>query len=296
VKNFQNLPKLLLPQTRRRQDSASIWVCEADYGSCYGSRYLVDNHFISLKSIPANERLKTQKKEQLSLFHLTEKKPAATRAGFTVTADAIKNFLRLNHDQLRCGRHRVANDVLKLNFVDMPAQLVLESCEEQGDWCYLAGWYDLGNRRIRLSDLLDAAARKKALLTGTPVENRIEELETLLSICLPDLLAITGIRQQFRTASTPEARRKLQTIISPFILRRTRGQVLSELPERSEDIRLCTLSPDQVTVYRQAVKQVKGTVDEFENEVLDDFTHILTTIMRLKQICNHLCLLQKCTD
>ncbi len=134
-------------------------------------------------------------------------------------------------------------------------------------------------------------------LTGTPVENNIRELETLLSLCLPELFSISRFRQQFKQVETGEQRKLLQRIVAPFILRRTRKQVLKELPECSEDIRLCELSPDQVAAYRQAVDQAKGVIDVLSGEeVLSDFSNILTTIIRLKQICNHLCQLEKCTD
>lgn len=134
-------------------------------------------------------------------------------------------------------------------------------------------------------------------LTGTPVENNIQELENLLTICLPDLFSVRAVHQLFKKAESPEQRKRVQGIAAPFILRRTRGQVLKELPECTQDIRLCELSPDQVAAYRQAVEQVKGvTRGILEGEPLADFTHILTTITRLKQICNHLCQLEGSTD
>lgn len=134
-------------------------------------------------------------------------------------------------------------------------------------------------------------------LTGTPVENNIQELATLLTICLPDLFSSRPVQQIFKNADTSEDRQRVQHIVAPFILRRTREQVLKELPALSEDIRLCELSEDQVTAYRQAVEQATEVVDELMGEdPLSNYTHILTTIIRLKQICNHLCQLEGCTD
>lgn len=134
-------------------------------------------------------------------------------------------------------------------------------------------------------------------LTGTPVENSIQEVENLLAICLPDIFNAGPIHQLFKDADTAEERQRIQRIIAPFILRRTRKQVLQELPECSEDIRFCELSEDQVGAYRQAVEQVTDAVEGLlDSEPVADFTHILTTIIRLKQICNHLCQLEGCTD
>lgn len=134
-------------------------------------------------------------------------------------------------------------------------------------------------------------------LTGTPVENNIQELETLLTFCLPDLFSSRPVQRIFKKAESSRDRQKVRRVASPFILRRTREQVLKELPALSEDIRLCKLSEDQVATYRQAVEQATTVVDELlDDKPLSDFTHILTMITRLKQICNHLCLLEQCTD
>lgn len=134
-------------------------------------------------------------------------------------------------------------------------------------------------------------------LSGTPIENSIEEVQTLLDLCFPGLFTSRPVRQIFKKNKTKKQRRLIRKIIHPFILRRTREQVLKELPARSEDIRLCELHADQVTPYRQAVEQAGKAINQLENNtVLPDFTHILTTIIRLKQICNHLCLLKGCTD
>jgi superfamily II DNA or RNA helicase len=134
-------------------------------------------------------------------------------------------------------------------------------------------------------------------LTGTPVENNIQEVENLLAICLPDIFNAGPVHQLFEEAETAEDRQRVQRLIAPFILRRTRKQVLQELPECSEDIRFCELSEDQVGAYRQAVTLATEAVEGLLNgEPIADFTHILTTIIRLKQICNHLCQLEGCTD
>ena len=134
-------------------------------------------------------------------------------------------------------------------------------------------------------------------LTGTPMENRTDELAALLSICLPDLFGIKAFAGMFTKKETPRQRTRLRTLVAPFLLRRTRKQVLPDLPACSEDIRLCTLSEEQVSAYSQAVQQVRGELTLLEKgERIEDFSHVLTTIIRLKQICNHLCQLERCTD
>jgi SNF2 family DNA or RNA helicase len=125
----------------------------------------------------------------------------------------------------------------------------------------------------------------------------VQELETLLGICLPQIFMAQPIKQQFKYARTKEQRQQLQKLVSPFILRRTREQVLTELPECSEDIRVCELSEDQIEAYREAAEQARMVVDEYlDTDKAAGFTTILVTITRLKQICNHLCQLQQSTD
>ncbi len=130
-------------------------------------------------------------------------------------------------------------------------------------------------------------------LTGTPVENSIQELQSLFALCLPGLFDNNMFLKHVVRNDSPESRQELARIIRPFVLRRTRQQVLKELPARSEDIRICHLSDDQVAAYRQAVEQAEQVLEEKQHE---DFSHVLTTITRLKQICNHLCLLEHCMD
>ena len=134
-------------------------------------------------------------------------------------------------------------------------------------------------------------------LTGTPVENSLEDLRSLFAICIPGLLG--GERQFFRQFVQPitengnsEVRERLTRLIYPFVLRRTRRQVLRELPEVIEDDRLCSLSDEQRQLYHEVLatraNELNGLVDEM---VPVPDMHILATITRLKQVCCHPCLL-----
>ncbi|MFH0782856.1 MAG: DEAD/DEAH box helicase [Pseudomonadota bacterium] len=145
-------------------------------------------------------------------------------------------------------------------------------------------------------------SRVKIGLTGTPIENSLQDLRSLFDICLPGLLGserefdrnyVQPITEDGNTA----IRDQLGRLIHPFILRRSRSQVLTELPEIIEDNRICELSDDQVSLYRDVLK---GREEELE-ELADDtaaipYMNILATITRLKQICCHPCLVQGCLD
>ncbi len=137
-------------------------------------------------------------------------------------------------------------------------------------------------------------ARMKLGLTGTPIENTLGELKTLMDLVIPGYLGrnetfniryVNPIEQNLKSPR----RRELSRLISPFTLRRLKATVLSELPPKIEDIRTCRLSEDQVKLYRDAVsnrghelvqllRKAKGSVP---------YIHIFALLTLLKQICNH---------
>ncbi len=148
----------------------------------------------------------------------------------------------------------------------------------------------------------DLNARIKIGLTGTPVENSLQDLRSLFDICLPGLL---GSERRFeRLYAQPisedknqEVRERLGRIINPFILRRSRSQVLTELPPVIEDDRICELSDDQISLYREVVDESGNELANLEDDSgTIPYLNILAAITRLKQICCHPCLVQGCDD
>lgn len=149
-------------------------------------------------------------------------------------------------------------------------------------------------------------SRVKIGLSGTPIENSLQDLRALFDICLPGLL---GSRRQFEQVyekpisessgdnSSVQARERLSRLIHPFLLRRSRSQVLTELPETIDDDRLCELSDDQVGLYRQVIDEMVTDPENLDDgESAPSAIMILTLITRLKQICCHPCLVQDSTD
>jgi SNF2 family DNA or RNA helicase len=137
-------------------------------------------------------------------------------------------------------------------------------------------------------------SRFKLILSGTPVENSVNDLWTQMSFINPGLL---GTQQFFMNEFvTPiekkkdeEKARKLQAIIKPFVLRRTKEQVATELPPKTENLFYCQMSDEQASVY----EKVKS---EYRNELLkslEDGTfaqaqmQVLQGLIKLRQIANH---------
>jgi SNF2 family DNA or RNA helicase len=127
------------------------------------------------------------------------------------------------------------------------------------------------------------------VLTGTPIENRLLDLWSLLAFAQPGLLGSQASFQRlYREKDDPVgARSRLATRVRPFLLRRTKSQVAKDLPPRVEEEIFCELEGEQRTLYdaelkraRQMLLQVK-TARQFDTERFN----ILQSLLRLRQIC-----------
>ena len=129
-------------------------------------------------------------------------------------------------------------------------------------------------------------------MTGTPVENNLSNLWSLFDFLNKGLL---GTEEQFKNYSktitdAPESCRKLRNVVSPFILRRlkTDKSIISDLPDKVEQIDYVSLSKRQIVLYRQQVEQLAAIMENSADmSLIKRNGLILTTIMKLKQICNH---------
>ena len=140
-------------------------------------------------------------------------------------------------------------------------------------------------------------------LSGTPIENSIEDIKALFDLVLPGYL---GTDAEFKDTFIEDDERNEQVLatdmlkraISPFVLRRLKAAVLTELPSKIEDFRFCRLSEEQVALYREAVTLKR---DRLLNAVTDKsarvpYMHIFALLNVLKQICDHPALALKCRD
>jgi SNF2 family DNA or RNA helicase len=140
--------------------------------------------------------------------------------------------------------------------------------------------------------ILRLEARHRLALTGTPVENRLRDLWSIFNFLNPGYL---GKEPQFRrTFEVPiqrdndrAAAATLKKLVEPFILRRvkTDQRIIADLPDKSEQKMFCTLSHEQASLYEAVVKQVTEQLEVAEG--IQRTGLILSTLLRLKQICNH---------
>lgn len=119
-------------------------------------------------------------------------------------------------------------------------------------------------------------------LTGTPIENHEGELKALLDFVVPGYLP-----KHVLSASSYD-RTTLQRLVRPFVLRRTKAQVLTELPPKIVDKRYCELTPEQRTLYLRVLEaRAKPLRAQLRAGAIVSYVHIFAALNYLKQICNH---------
>jgi SNF2 family DNA or RNA helicase len=163
---------------------------------------------------------------------------------------------------------------------------------------------NIKNRETQSYQAAEAVqAQIKVGLTGTPIENTLSELKALMDLTVPGYLGTNDYFndryldpiEQGRNGSRRE---ELGRLISPFVLRRLKGTVLHELPQKIEDIRACLLSEDQVRLYRDAIESRAQDLLNILQEETESvpFMHIFALLNMLKQICNHPALVKKTVE
>ena len=135
-------------------------------------------------------------------------------------------------------------------------------------------------------------AQFRLALTGTPLENRLTELWSILDFLNPGYLGPKPFFQ--RRFATPIERygdtaslQTLRALVQPFILRRTKTDrdIIQDLPEKQEMTVFCSLTPEQASLYEQTVQASLEAVEAATG--IQRHGVILATLVKLKQICNH---------
>lgn len=148
----------------------------------------------------------------------------------------------------------------------------------------------IARAQLEAGDGVEACQR--VVLTGTPVENHLEELWSIFDFLNPGYL---GTIQEFRSRfavpierlRNQEAAARLAKVIQPFVLRRlkTDRTVIDDLPEKIEMEVYTNLVQEQAALYQRVVEEMLPQVDRAEG--IQRKGLVLATITRLKQICDH---------
>jgi SNF2 family DNA or RNA helicase len=174
----------------------------------------------------------------------------------------------------------VARDLDTLNAVDW-ARIVLDEAQQIKN---------PGTTQARAVATLRASRR--IALTGTPVENRLTELWSIMNVLNPGLLGnLSSFKKTFATPiekhNNEEAAALLRRVTTPFVLRRmkTDRSIINDLPDKIEMTEHCPLTKEQATLYQAVVDELIEASEN--NEGIARKGLVLSGISKLKQVCNH---------
>lgn len=141
-------------------------------------------------------------------------------------------------------------------------------------------------------------ARSRFILTGTPIENSLRDLWSLFEFLLPGYL---GTRQDFKDryemplleGAGSSVWNRLHRRLGPYFLRRLKSEILSELPDKIEQVIEVELSEEQKSAYTQLQQAARAQVDQLRDQGQSGAARmrVLTALLRLRQACCDLRLL-----
>ncbi len=136
-------------------------------------------------------------------------------------------------------------------------------------------------------------AASRIALTGTPVENQLSELWSIMEFANPGLLgSARAFRERYAVPverhGSAEAAQELRRITEPFVLRRlkTDKSIISDLPEKQEMKVWCNLTQEQATLYQATVTDMMSRIEDASDDI-GRRGLVLATMSKLKQVCNH---------
>lgn len=214
---------------------------------------------------------------------------------FNKAAPALRVKVMREKDTLNLPVIQEEADVVVMNYAQLRS-----SIEELQKVNWLAAILDEGQQIKNPDSKVTKAARQlhaqnRLVLTGTPLENRLLDLWSLMTFATPGALGDRAYFQKnFDRRKDDRAAERLSSRLRPFILRRTKGQVARELPPRTEENILCELTGLQEKLYREQLAQAQHMIlTTVGADALNKRRFaILQAITRLRQICCHPALVQ----
>ncbi len=181
-------------------------------------------------------------------------------------------------------------DLLVINYSQ------LRSCSEElmeVDW--LAVVLDEGQQIKNPDSKAAKAARQlkasnRLVLTGTPIENRLLDIWSLMAFAMPGILGNRKyFKDRFDKRKDEGAQVRLSARLRPFLLRRTKGEVALDLPPKTEEDVFCKPESVQAELYRNELERIQKILSGIESDdsLRKNSFVILQGLMRLRQICCH---------
>lgn len=197
-------------------------------------------------------------------------------------------------------RHRLLKEIQKYDVLVTSYNLLQKDVEQYRkipfDYVILDEAQHIKNRGTRNAKsvkMIQGAHR--LILTGTPIENSLDELWSLFDFLMPGLLSSYDrfvekyMRSHVQTPSSGTNMETLRRKVSPFILRRMKEDVLDDLPPVTDILYHCHLTDTQKELYNSYAASAKEELSKLvKKEGFDKIhIHVLATLTRLKQICCH---------
>jgi non-specific serine/threonine protein kinase len=134
-------------------------------------------------------------------------------------------------------------------------------------------------------------AKHKISLSGTPIENSLDDLWSQMQFVNPNILGsysffVQNYKIPIERKQDQHTLMELKNLISPFMLRRTKEQVLSDLPELSEQIFYCEMEPEQQKLYEEEKSKARNSFLKTDRDGVNKI-NIINSLMRLRQLSNH---------
>lgn len=157
--------------------------------------------------------------------------------------------------------------------------------DKKFDFCIIDEAQNIKNKKSKVSDLVKSIkANCKLALTGTPIENNLLELWSIFDFIMPRYLYNEERFKGKFLSGDDESLKELKELISPFILRRLKEDVLDELPDKIEKEYLIPMTFSQKQIYNSYMKEVKKKIKE-NKKIKDNKIVILSYLTKLRQLC-----------
>jgi SNF2 family DNA or RNA helicase len=170
----------------------------------------------------------------------------------------------------------IQNDIAELSQIDFD-YIILDEAQ-----------HIKNSAALRTKAVKKLKSRHRLALSGTPIENNPTELWSIFDFLMPGYLpALKHFKNDYMSEKQKDANEKLKMLVSPFILRRRKQDVLIELPDKQEQIAYCKMTTVQEKMYLQILDNVKQKFLKFDEDIKSNYLHVLAALTRLRQICDH---------
>ena len=136
----------------------------------------------------------------------------------------------------------------------------------------------------------EISAYNRLVLSGTPIENRLLDMWSLMAFAMPGVLGSRAyFKKRFDKRKDAQSQNRLAARLKPFLLRRTKQQVAKDLPPRTEEEVYAKMEGIQLQLYKHELRRIQEALLKMDSndEVKKNSFAILQGLMKLRQICCH---------